>query len=37
MRFDLRAGFPLLTTKKLAFRWIAEELPAISVSAEVSV
>ncbi len=26
MRFDLREGFPLLTTKKLAFRWIAEEL-----------
>ncbi len=26
MRFDLRDGFPLLTTKKLAFRWIAEEL-----------
>ena len=26
MRFDLSDGFPLLTTKKLAFRWIAEEL-----------
>jgi thymidylate synthase len=26
MRFDLNEGFPLLTTKKLAFRWIAEEL-----------
>jgi thymidylate synthase len=26
MRFDLSEGFPLLTTKKLAFRWIAEEL-----------
>jgi thymidylate synthase len=25
-RFDLSEGFPLLTTKKLAFRWIAEEL-----------
>lgn len=25
-RFDLRKGFPLLTTKKLPFRWIAEEL-----------
>jgi thymidylate synthase len=26
MRFDLNKGFPLLTTKKLPFRWIAEEL-----------
>jgi thymidylate synthase len=26
MRFDLSEGFPLLTTKKLSFRWIAEEL-----------
>lgn len=26
MRIDLREGFPLLTTKKLPFRWIAEEL-----------
>lgn len=26
MRFDLNAGFPLLTTKSLPFRWIAEEL-----------
>lgn len=26
IRFDLREGFPLLTTKKLPFRWIAEEL-----------
>lgn len=26
MRFDLREGFPLLTTKKLHFRGIAEEL-----------
>lgn len=26
MRFNLEEGFPLLTTKKLAFRWIAEEL-----------
>ena len=26
MRFDLEEGFPILTTKKLAFRWIAEEL-----------
>ena len=25
-RFDLREGFPLLTTKRLPFRWIAEEL-----------
>jgi thymidylate synthase len=25
-RVDLNEGFPLLTTKKLAFRWIAEEL-----------
>jgi thymidylate synthase len=25
-RFDLRDGFPLTTTKKLPFRWIAEEL-----------
>lgn len=26
MRFDLEKGFPILTTKKLPFRWIAEEL-----------
>lgn len=26
LRFDLRKGFPLLTTKKLSFRLIAEEL-----------
>lgn len=26
MRMDLSDGFPLLTTKKLPFRWIAEEL-----------
>jgi len=26
MRFDLSKGFPLLTTKKMPFRWIAEEL-----------
>ncbi len=25
-RFDLRDGFPLVTTKKVPFRWIAEEL-----------
>lgn len=25
-RFDLRAGFPLVTTKRTPFRWIAEEL-----------
>lgn len=25
-RHDMREGFPLLTTKKLPFRWIAEEL-----------
>lgn len=25
-RFDLREGFPLVTTKKVPFRWIAEEL-----------
>lgn len=25
-RYDLRKGFPLLQTKKLPFRWIAEEL-----------
>lgn len=25
-RFDLRAGFPIITTKKMPFRWIAEEL-----------
>ena len=24
-RFDLRAGFPIVTTKKIPFRWIAEE------------
>ena len=26
MRFDLRAGFPIVTTKRIPFRWIAEEL-----------
>jgi len=26
MRFNLQDGFPLLTTKKVAFRWLAEEL-----------
>lgn len=26
MRFDLREGFPLLTTKHVPFRWVAEEL-----------
>lgn len=26
MRFDLRAGFPIVTTKKIPFRWVAEEL-----------
>jgi thymidylate synthase len=25
-RFDLREGFPIVTTKKVPFRWIAEEL-----------
>ena len=25
-RFDLRAGFPIVTTKKIPFRWVAEEL-----------
>jgi thymidylate synthase len=25
-RFDLREGFPIVTTKKIPFRWIAEEL-----------
>jgi len=25
-RFDLRDGFPIVTTKKIPFRWIAEEL-----------
>ncbi|HEX8853494.1 MAG TPA: thymidylate synthase [Pyrinomonadaceae bacterium] len=25
-RFDLRAGFPLVTTKRVPFRWVAEEL-----------
>ncbi|MDQ3712363.1 MAG: thymidylate synthase [Acidobacteriota bacterium] len=25
-RFDLRSGFPIVTTKKVPFRWIAEEL-----------
>ncbi len=25
-RFDLREGFPLVTTKRVPFRWIAEEL-----------
>ncbi|MEO8435898.1 MAG: thymidylate synthase [Pyrinomonadaceae bacterium] len=26
MRFDLRQGFPIVTTKRVPFRWIAEEL-----------
>jgi len=26
MRFDLRDGFPIVTTKKVPFRWVAEEL-----------
>ncbi len=25
-RFDLRAGFPIVTTKQIPFRWVAEEL-----------
>ncbi len=25
-RFDLREGFPLVTTKRIPFRWVAEEL-----------
>jgi thymidylate synthase len=25
-RFDLRQGFPIVTTKKVPFRWVAEEL-----------
>src|SRR6266851_3684467 len=25
-RFDLKEGFPIVTTKKVPFRWIAEEL-----------
>jgi thymidylate synthase len=25
-RFDLRVGFPILTTKRVPFRWVAEEL-----------
>jgi thymidylate synthase len=25
-RFDLREGFPIVTTKKIPFRWIVEEL-----------
>ncbi|HNU06822.1 MAG TPA: thymidylate synthase, partial [Pyrinomonadaceae bacterium] len=25
-RYDLRAGFPILTTKRVPFRWVAEEL-----------
>ena len=25
-RFDLGEGFPIITTKKIPFRWIAEEL-----------
>lgn len=25
-RFDLREGFPILTTKRVPFRWVAEEL-----------
>lgn len=26
MRFDLRQGFPIVTTKQVPFRWVAEEL-----------
>jgi len=26
MRFNLRAGFPIVTTKRVPFRWVAEEL-----------
>lgn len=26
MKINLEEGFPLLTTKKVAFRWLAEEL-----------
>lgn len=26
MRFDLREGFPIVTTKRVPFRWVAEEL-----------
>ncbi len=26
MRFDLSAGFPIVTTKRVPFRWVAEEL-----------
>lgn len=26
MEFDLQEGFPLLTTKRVSFRWVAEEL-----------
>jgi thymidylate synthase len=25
-RFDLREGFPIVTTKRIPFRWVAEEL-----------
>src|ERR1044072_4618828 len=25
-RFDLRGGFPIVTTKRVPFRWVAEEL-----------
>ena len=25
-RYDLRAGFPIVTTKRVPFRWISEEL-----------
>ena len=25
-RFDLREGFPIVTTKRVPFRWVAEEL-----------
>ena len=25
-RYDLREGFPIVTTKRVPFRWIAEEL-----------
>ena len=26
MRFNLREGFPIVTTKRVPFRWVAEEL-----------
>ena len=32
MKINLEEGFPLLTTKKVAFRWLAEELLLRNVS-----